>query len=372
MLEAAIDAEGVQGVGHLHRHALFRTQALQRGDHRAGAGQVGAGGVGAELAAAREPHDDDAGEDAEHQFGEDGRDEVADARAVLVLQDGLVDEVAEDPREEHHEGVHHALDQCQGDHVAVGDVTDLVGEDGFHLIGRETFEQALADRDQRVVLVPAGGEGVGLVGGEDADLRHLDAGFAGQLFDGLQQPLFVTGARLADDFGTGAHLRHPLGDEQRDQRTGETEHGAEDQQAAVILAGEAVHPEQFQGDAGNHQDCQVGGQEQQDAHHGVKLLLTAEGTERGSQAAGAGERAPDNHAGLYKGRSMAIQSRDYFKLCRLARPGCPRTAGGSARPGVRRRPAPAPGATGWPGWPVRGARWPAPRPAPPRPGGRYG
>lgn len=33
------------------------------------------------------------------------------------------------------------------------------------------------------------------------------------------------------DFGFGAHLRHPLGEEQRNQRTGETEHGAENQQS---------------------------------------------------------------------------------------------------------------------------------------------
>ncbi|MNO99236.1 hypothetical protein D3C76_910020 [compost metagenome] len=147
-------------------------------------------------------------------------------------------------------------------------MADLVGQHGFHFFRREALQQALADRYQCVVLVPAGGEGVGFVGGEDADLGHLDPGFAGELFDGLQQPLFMTGARLADDFGAGAHLRHPLGDEQRDQRAGEAEHGAEDQQAAVILAGEAVHSEQFEGDAGDHQNCQVGGQEQQDAHHG--------------------------------------------------------------------------------------------------------
>ncbi|MNP27484.1 hypothetical protein D3C76_1203970 [compost metagenome] len=152
-------------------------------------------------------------------------------------------------------------------------MADLVGQHGLHFFRREAFQQALADGHQGVVPVPAGGEGVGLVGGEDAHFRHLDAGFAGEFFHGLQQPLFMAGARLADDFGAGAHLRHPLGDEQRDQRPGEAEYGTEDQEAAVVLAGEPVHAEQFQGDAGDHQNCQVGGQEQQNAHHGVKLLL---------------------------------------------------------------------------------------------------
>jgi hypothetical protein len=89
-----------------------------------------------------------------------------------------------------------------------------------HFIGREALQQALGHGDQRVVLVPAGGEGVGLVGRENTHFGHLDARLAGQLLDRLQQPLFVTGARLADDLGAGAHLRHPLGDEQREQGAG--------------------------------------------------------------------------------------------------------------------------------------------------------
>ena len=74
-------------------------------------------------------------------------------------------------------------------------------------------------------------------------------------------------ARLADDLGTGAHFRHPFGDEQRNQRASETKHGAESQQAAIVLTGVAVDPEQLEGDAGNHQYSQVGGQEQENAHH---------------------------------------------------------------------------------------------------------
>jgi len=141
------------------------------------------------------------------------------------------------------------------------------GQDRLHFIRREALQQSLADGDQSIVAIPAGGEGVGFVSGEDADFRHLDAGIARQLLDGLQQPLLVAGARLADDFGAGAHLRHPLGDEQRHQRAGETEDRAENQQAAVVLAGIAIDPEQLEGDAGDDQYRKVGGQEQENAHH---------------------------------------------------------------------------------------------------------
>nr|GFC99977.1 hypothetical protein [Tanacetum cinerariifolium] len=163
VLEAAVDAERGQAVRHLHRNALFRAQTLQCADHCARTGQAGAGIVGTVFALAREPHDDGAGQEAQYDLGEDGRDVVSDALAFFVLENDFVDEVADDPGEEHHKGVHHALHQRQRDHVTVGDVADFVGQHGFHFIRGKAFQQALADRDQRVVLVPARGEGVGLV-----------------------------------------------------------------------------------------------------------------------------------------------------------------------------------------------------------------
>lgn len=155
----------------------------------------------------------------------------------------------------------------QGDHVAIGHVADFMRQHRAHFIRGETFEQALADGYQCVVAIPSGGEGVGLVGREDTDLGHLDAGFARQLLDGLQQPLLMAGARLADDLRACAHLRHPLGDEQRNQRSRKAEHRTKDQQAAIVLAGVAIDPEQLQGDAGDDQDRKVGGQKQENAHH---------------------------------------------------------------------------------------------------------
>ena len=134
LLDAAVDTEGSQGVRHVYRQALLRTQALQGADHCAGAGQAGAGFVCAEFAFAREPHDDGAGQEAQYQFGEDRRHVVGDALACFVLENNLVDEVADDSREKHHEGVHHALYQRQCHHVAVGYMADFVGQHRFHFI----------------------------------------------------------------------------------------------------------------------------------------------------------------------------------------------------------------------------------------------
>jgi hypothetical protein len=63
-------------IGQLGRY-LARLQALQRGDHLLAAGQVGAAGIGAELALAREPHHDDAGEDAQQDLRDDAGDPEA-------------------------------------------------------------------------------------------------------------------------------------------------------------------------------------------------------------------------------------------------------------------------------------------------------
>ena len=52
LFDATVDAEGVQGVRHVHRQALFGAQALQGVDHRAGTGQAGTGFICTELSLA--------------------------------------------------------------------------------------------------------------------------------------------------------------------------------------------------------------------------------------------------------------------------------------------------------------------------------
>ena len=278
LFEAAVDAESRHGVRHVNRQALFGAQALQGADHGRGAGKLRTGFVSPELTLAREPHDDGAGQEAQDQFGEDGRDVVGNAAALIVLEHHLVDKVADDPCEEHHEGVHHALHQCQGDHVTVGNVADLVGQYRFDFIGRKTLEQTLADRDQGIIFVPACGKGIRLIGRENPHFRHFDSRLAGQLLNGLHQPLFMTSTRLSDHLGAGAHLRHPFGDEQREQRPCKTKDRTEHQQLTEVQINpvgrhEPVKAEQAQGDAGNQHDRQVSGQKQQNAHHGCKNLL---------------------------------------------------------------------------------------------------
>ncbi|MCY1451710.1 hypothetical protein D9M71_685900 [compost metagenome] len=77
----------------------------------------------------------------------------------------------------------------------------------------------------------------------------------------------MAGARLADDLRAGAHFRHPLGDEQRNQRTGKAEHGAENQQLVELEVNpvcrhEPIEAEQAQGNAGNQHNRKVGGYKQ--------------------------------------------------------------------------------------------------------------
>ncbi len=61
-----------------------------------------------------------------------------------------------------------------------------MGQHRLNFVRGEPLEQALTHGDQRIVSVPAGGERVGLIGWEDTDLGHLDAGIAGKLLDSLQ------------------------------------------------------------------------------------------------------------------------------------------------------------------------------------------
>ena len=158
LAHAAVDAECGHFAGQFHRYALFRAQVFQRGNHVAGPGQLRCCGIGAEFALAREPHDDNAGQNAQDDLGKDGRDDEAETGTILVLEDHPVDKASDDPGEEHDEGVYHTLDQGQGHHVAIGHVADLVGHDSLHFVGAEALEHALGDSHQRSIAIPAGGE----------------------------------------------------------------------------------------------------------------------------------------------------------------------------------------------------------------------
>ena len=248
---------------------MFGLQAAQGIDHGLLACQFGTGNVGLEFAAAREPHHDDGGQDAQHDIGDDAGHIVGNAGAFFVLEHHAIDEVADDAGEEHHEGVHYALDEGEGDHVAVGDVADLVAQDGLHFVTAHALQQASRYGHQGGVLVPAGRKGVGLVAREDAHFRHLDAGLGGQLLNGGDQPALFFRAGVLDDLGTRAALGHPFGDEQREQRTDHAEDKADDEQVAQLqgVAGAVgrTDTQNAEHNARDHDDGQVGQQEQRNA-----------------------------------------------------------------------------------------------------------
>ena len=215
---------------------------------------------------------DGAGENAEHDLGDDRDHVVADPVAALGLEDDAIDEVADHPGEEDHEDVDHTLDEGEGDHVAVGDVAHLVGEHAVDLVLGHAAEQPGADGDQRAVATRAGGEGVRLRGVVDRHLGHRNSRGLGVLSDGLHQPQLHLGAGIPDHLGTGGALGHPLGQGEGDEGSTHPVDRGEDQERPEIqidplLVEKAVDPEELEDDAQHHEDGDVGGEEESDAFH---------------------------------------------------------------------------------------------------------
>ena len=74
-------------------------QGLQRRNHAVATAEPGATGIRAEFAPARKPHDDDRGENAEHELQQHHDQEIADAAAAIVFAIALqraVDDAAND------------------------------------------------------------------------------------------------------------------------------------------------------------------------------------------------------------------------------------------------------------------------------------
>ena len=214
LLELFADAEGGQLTRQVLGQALLLAQSLQRRDHVAVGGEAGAGRIGAVLPPAREPEHDHAGQEAQYQFRHDGHRVVTQSVTALGLEYHPVHGVADDACQEHDEGVYHALDHGQGDHVAVGHMADFMGQHRAHFLRAKALQQAGAHRYQRGVAIPAGGEGIGSLGGKYAHFGHAYARLPGQFLHGGEQPLLIAVAGLFDDVGAGAALGHPLGQEQ--------------------------------------------------------------------------------------------------------------------------------------------------------------
>ena len=220
----------------------------------------------------REPRYDDGGGKAEHDVQHDGGHVIADTRARVVVvapAQEAVHRIADHARKEHNEGVHYPLDQRHGDHVAVGDVGNLMADHGFDFFARHALQQAGGYGHERGVLERAGGKRIGLAF-KDADFGHADAGLVGQAANGLHDPGFIGVARVVDDPHARAPLGHGLADQQRDDRAAKTHDEREAQQHGQVQAvgrEEAVHAQQAGDDSQHHDDGEVGEEEQGNAFH---------------------------------------------------------------------------------------------------------
>ncbi len=71
-------------------------ESFQRGDHVAGACELGAAAIRTKLTPPREGKDDEARQETEHDLGDDDADEIRRTAPVFGTEERLVDEVADD------------------------------------------------------------------------------------------------------------------------------------------------------------------------------------------------------------------------------------------------------------------------------------
>jgi len=146
----AHDAKSRHALGQCTR--LHGRQTVQGIDHGLLAPhQIGSAIVSTEFTLAAEPGNDDAGDDAKHDVEHDAGHVVGDAGTaglLVVAAQKAVDGIAHHTAEEDHKGVEHALDQSQGDHVAVGNVCHLMGQHRFNLLAGHALKQPRGDRHQ--------------------------------------------------------------------------------------------------------------------------------------------------------------------------------------------------------------------------------
>src|SRR3954466_7337709 len=107
-VSAARDAKGAHLRGQL-RLFLSQFQSLQSGDHLFTSSERRTACVRAEFAQPAKPHHDDAGQDTEHQFGHDRSNPERRTVAAFGFENNLVDQIANNARQEYNESVHDAL-----------------------------------------------------------------------------------------------------------------------------------------------------------------------------------------------------------------------------------------------------------------------
>ena len=64
-----------------------------------------------------------------------GADPIAHSQTTLVLKDHAINGVTDNPGKEQNKGVHHTLNECKCNHIAIRDVSNFVCHDRPNLIG---------------------------------------------------------------------------------------------------------------------------------------------------------------------------------------------------------------------------------------------
>ncbi|MNS57432.1 hypothetical protein D3C72_903170 [compost metagenome] len=206
-------------------------------------GDLGADPVGLIFAGAADGHLHQPRRHGRQQHQGDGPDQTARTLAVVAA--------AEEEREigQHGDGARHRRRHRHGQGVAVLHVGQFVRHHPAHLLARQHVQQAAGRGDGGVLRIAAGGEGVGLVVGDDGDGRQGQARIGRHLLHvGDIGPDHGVGVGLVHHLGP-VHLQHDL---------------------VGVPVAEQVHPRRHkQGDhhAGRAAD-QIAQTHEQGGHHG--------------------------------------------------------------------------------------------------------
>ena len=104
--------------------------------------------IRAEFTLTAEPGHHNAGSNAQDNVKHDADDVIGDAGAgvfLVVFAKKAVHRITNDATEKHHEGIEHALHQCERDHVAVLNVRDFVCQHGFDFFAGHALQQTGGD-----------------------------------------------------------------------------------------------------------------------------------------------------------------------------------------------------------------------------------
>ena len=197
----------------------------------------------------------------------------ASTATLAIATDRAIDHRADYASEEDHKRIQHALQQGHGDHIAVGNMTDLMGEHGLDLIPAHLLQQTAADGNQRTVACSSGRESVHFRRIVNRDFGHTDAGTFRLSTYGRKQPGFGRIGRIFNHLGAGLPFGNPFRHGQRDERPTESDDGGKDQDSFEIdtgfRVGVGINAEHLDDNRQKQHDGEIGGDEKQGATHGL-------------------------------------------------------------------------------------------------------